>query len=137
MQSAMSEINEQFASEAGVSFSLRVGINSGEVLAGKVGDEYTVMGDCVNVAARLQAAARPGSVTVGPATERLTRGAIEYEELEPLELKGKSEPVSAWEAVRVQVATPTRISRAETPLIGREEESALLLSLFERVVREG
>ena len=73
-----------------------VGINSGEVLAGQVGDEYTVMGDPVNVASRLQSAARQGSVTVGEATARLTRQAIEYEPLEPLELKGKSEPVPAW-----------------------------------------
>src|SRR5918994_2339702 len=131
MQSAMSEINEQFASEAGVSFSLRVGINSGEVLAGKVGDEYTVMGDCVNVAARLQAAARPGSVTVGPATERLTRGAIEYEELEPLELKGKSQPVGAWEAQQLLVpgvaGTP---APGGDPLIGGEEEYAIFTSTF-------
>ena len=76
MQAAMGEINERFAAEAGVSFMLRVGINSGEVLAGKVGDEYTVMGDAVNVAARLQAAARQGSVTVGEITHRLTRGVI-------------------------------------------------------------
>ena len=95
------------------------------------------MGDPVNVAARLQAAARPGSVTVGEITHRLTRDAIEYDELEPLELKGKSEPVPAWEAVRVTVATPTRIARAATPLIGREDESTLLLSLFDRVVKEG
>jgi class 3 adenylate cyclase/tetratricopeptide (TPR) repeat protein len=138
MQAAMEEVNSWMTDAADVSFSLRVGINSGEVLAGQVGSgDYTVMGDPVNVASRLQAAARPGSVTVGEITHRLTRGAIEYEELEPLELKGKSEPVPAWEALRVQVATPTRISRSETPLIGRDEESGILLSLFERVVREG
>ena len=106
------------------------------MLAGQVGRDYTVMGDPVNVAARLQAAARPGSVTVGEITHRLTRGAIEYDELEPLELKGKSEPVRAWEAVRVTVATPTRISRSATPLIGREDESELLL-LAVRPGREG
>ena len=93
MQAAMEEINQDIGVAAGVSFSLRVGINSGDVLAGQVGDGYTVMGDAVNVAARLQAAARPGSVTVGEITHRLTRGAIEYDELEPLTLKGKSEPV--------------------------------------------
>ncbi len=137
MQAAMEEVNEQLADAAGVSFLLRVGVNSGEVLAGQVGDGYTVMGDPVNVAARLQAAARPGSVTVGQTTHRLTRAAIEYEELEPFELKGKSEPVPAWEAVRVLVpgAAP-RAARAETPLIGREYESNLLESLFERVVSE-
>ncbi|MEO8091082.1 MAG: adenylate/guanylate cyclase domain-containing protein [bacterium] len=138
MQAAMGDINLEIADTADVSFLLRVGINSGEVLAGQVGSgEYTVMGDPVNVAARLQAAARPGSVTVGEITHRLTRGAIEYTELEPLELKGKAEPVPAWEAVRVQVATPTRISRSETPLIGRADESSQLVSAFERVVRDG
>src|SRR6266511_1185925 len=108
------------------------------VLAGKVGDEYTVMGDPVNVAARLQSAARPGSVTVGTVTHRLTRAAFEYEELAPLDLKGKSEPVPAWEAVRLLVpGVARRAARASTPLIGREDESALLASLFERVVSEG
>ncbi len=64
MQSAMGEINEELDANPAypdVSFLLRVGINSGEVLAGQVGDEYTVIGDAVNVAARLQAAARPGT----------------------------------------------------------------------------
>jgi class 3 adenylate cyclase/tetratricopeptide (TPR) repeat protein len=136
MQRAMDEVNADISDIADASFLLRVGINSGEVLAGQVGRDYTVMGDPVNVAARLQAAARPGSVTVGEVTHRLTSNAIEYEPLEPLELKGKAEPVMAWEAVRVTVATPTRIARASTPLIGREDESALLLSLFERVVKE-
>jgi class 3 adenylate cyclase/tetratricopeptide (TPR) repeat protein len=138
MQAAMKEINEQLTADAGVSFSLRVGINSGEVLAGQVGDEYTVMGDPVNVAARLQAAARPESVTVGPVTHRLTDAAIEYDELEPLQLKGKSEPVPAWEAIQVLVPGATkRQARAETPLIGRDDEWGLLESLYERVVSEG
>jgi class 3 adenylate cyclase len=137
MQAAMEEINKDIPGAAGVSFSLRVGINSGDVLAGQVGDGYTVMGDAVNVAARLQTAARPGSVTVGEITHRLTRGAIEYVELEPLALKGKSEPVPAWEAARVLIPGPaTRGARTEAPLIGREDESALLMSMFERVGRE-
>jgi len=137
MQRAMAEINADIATTAAdANFELRVGINSGEVLAGQVGGNYTVMGDPVNVAARLQAAARPGTVTVGETTHRLTRSAIEYTELEPLVLKGKAEPVAAWEALRIQVATPTRIGRAATPMIGREEETALLLNLFERVLSE-
>ncbi len=138
MQSAMEEINNDIEAATGSSFSLRVGINSGEVLAGQVGDGYTVIGDVVNVASRLQSAARPGSVTVGETTHRLTRGPIEYEELEPLTLKGKAEPVAAWEAVRLLVSgTAARGTRTAAPLIGREDESSLLLSLFDRVVREG
>src|SRR5918911_2204402 len=88
MQAAMSEINDGLPE--GVSFALRVGINTGEVLAGAVGDGYTVVGDTVNVASRLQSAARPGSVTVGERTMRSTSEAISYVELPPLELKGKS-----------------------------------------------
>ena len=99
MQAAMDEVNEPLAAQHGVTFELCVGINTGEVLAGHVGDSYTVIGDSVNVAARLQAAARPGSVTVGERTYRATREAIDYSALEaPLELKGKAQPVPAWEA---------------------------------------
>src|SRR3954449_942856 len=138
MQAAMDEINKGIESATGVRFSLRVGINSGEVLAGQVGDGYTVIGDAVNVASRLQSAAKPGSVTVGETTHRLTRGPVEYDELEPLTLKGKAEPVPAWEAVRLLVSgTAARGTRTGAPLIGREDESSLLLSLFDRVVREG
>jgi class 3 adenylate cyclase/tetratricopeptide (TPR) repeat protein len=135
---AMEEINERIAGPAGVDFALRVGINSGEVLAGEVGDRYTVTGDPVNVAARLQAASRPGSVTVGEGTFRVTRSAIAYDEIGPLDLKGKSQPVPAWEATGVvDPGTARRVARAETPLVGRKDESALLGSLFDRVVREG
>ncbi len=132
MQGAMDEINAQIPD---VDFALRVGINSGEVLAGKMGTGYTVIGDSVNVASRLQSAARPGSVTVGEVTHRLTRTSIEYTELEPLNLKGKAEPVPAWEAVRVAVAGTT-LTRASTPLVGRKDESELLSAMFDRVTRE-
>src|ERR687895_478088 len=87
MQAAMEEVNAGLPD--GVEFALRVGLNTGEVLAGAVGDDYTVVGDTVNVASRLQAAGRPGSVTVGERTVRATRDAVHYEEIGELELKGK------------------------------------------------
>ncbi len=136
MQDAMEGANRQSREKFGVGFSLRVGINSGEVMAGAVGDRYTVMGDAVNVAARLQAAGRPETVTVGESTYRASREAIAFERLEPLLLKGKEEPVPAWEANGV-VAEPRKgAGRAQTPLIGREEEAGLLMSLVDRVQRE-
>jgi len=140
MQAAMGEINAEIgarASSRDVELALRVGINTGEVLAGRSGDQYTVIGDTVNVAARLQAAGTRGAVTVGPATRRLTAAVIEYRELEPLALKGKSEPMPAWEAVGiVDSGSRSRARPATAPLIGRDEELALLLSLFERVARD-
>jgi tetratricopeptide (TPR) repeat protein len=133
----MEEANRQSREKYDVGFSLRVGINSGEVMAGAVGDRYTVMGDAVNVAARLQAAGRPDAVTVGETTYRSTREAISYERLEPLSLKGKEELVAAWEATGTLVEPRKGAGRAQTPLIGREEEAGLLMSLVERVEREG
>ena len=105
MQGAMDEINAELTRRHGTSFQLRVGINTGEVLAGAVGDGYTVIGDTVNVAARLQAAGRPGTVTVGERTYRATADEVEYRELDPLHLKGKAQPVPAWEAVCLVVRT--------------------------------
>jgi len=138
MQGAMGEINAGLTARHGASFQLRVGINTGEVLAGAVGDGYTVIGDTVNVAARLQAAARPGTVTVGERTYRATRDSVEYRVLEPLTLKGKAEPVPAWEAVGLDAAQPSRRARprAATPLVGRDDELALMESLYGRVTRE-
>src|SRR3954451_18136200 len=118
MQEAMAEVNEQLPEQ--VSFALRVGLNTGEVLAGAVGSAYIVTGDTVNVASRLQTAASPGTVTVGERTMRATSEAIRYDELEPLTLKGKSEPVPAWEAVGLisEQAVVRAASSREAPLVG-------------------
>jgi adenylate cyclase len=141
MQAAMTEINARLgerASSRDAELSLRVGINSGEVLAGRVGEQYTVIGDAVNVAARLQAAGPPGQVTVGAPTRRMTADSIEYRALEPLALKGKAEPIPAWEAVAAKSPVGGSAKQGQTaPLIGRDEERALLLSLCDRVLREG
>ena len=137
MQEAMAGINERLAETHGATFSLRVGVNTGEVVAGAVGDAYTVVGDVVNVASRLQSAAERGSVTVGERTVRATAGAIEYRELPPLTLKGKAEPVPAWEATGAAEAHPRRrAADARSPLVGRTHELDLLESLAQRVARE-
>ncbi|MEA2331780.1 MAG: hypothetical protein QOH58_1918 [Thermoleophilaceae bacterium] len=136
MQAAMGEVNEVLPD--GVHFALRVGVNSGEVLAGSVGHDYTVTGDTVNVAARLQSAARPGSVTVGERTMRASRRAIRYDQLEPLSLKGRSEAVPAWEAMAVTAehAVGRAAAAREAPLVGRAQELATLETIYERVERE-
>ncbi|MFL5956020.1 MAG: adenylate/guanylate cyclase domain-containing protein [Solirubrobacterales bacterium] len=139
MQAAMGDINAQLERDwEGVSFELRVGVNTGEVLAGRIGESYTVIGDTVNVAARLQAAGRPGSVTVGERTQRATAHTITYDALEPLELKGKAEPVPAYEATGVVAVQPARLRApgGQAPLVGRSDELALLESIYGRVERE-
>jgi class 3 adenylate cyclase len=133
MQLAMSEINAELdarAASSGIELTLRVGINSGEVLAGAVGDQYTVIGDTVNVASRLETASTVGAVTVGESTRRSTTAAIEYRELHPLRLKGKSQPIPAWEAMRLLAEAAHATRRGAGPFIGRDEELALLAALF-------
>jgi class 3 adenylate cyclase/tetratricopeptide (TPR) repeat protein len=137
MQDAMQDVNQGLPS--GVNFELRVGVNTGEVIAGAVGEAYTVMGDTVNVASRIQSAARPGTVTVGERTMRASDRAVNYRALEPLELKGKAAPVPAWEAVGLiaEQAVGREAPARESPLIGREPELTALETLYERVLEEG
>jgi class 3 adenylate cyclase len=110
----------------------RIGVNTGEVVTGT--EERLATGDAVNVAARLEHAARPGEILIGTDTVRLLRCAVETEPIEPLELKGKSEAVSAYRLLAVHAA-PER--RHETRFVGREAELEFLREAWERVVTGG
>jgi class 3 adenylate cyclase/tetratricopeptide (TPR) repeat protein len=109
----------------------RIGVNTGEVVTGT--DERLATGDAVNVAARLQQAAESNEALVGEATLALVRDAAETEAVEPLELKGKSEPVPAFRLVRVEEA-PERSH--ESSFVGRERELGLIGEAWERAERE-
>ena len=99
----------------------RIGVTSGEVVTGT--EERLATGDAVNVAARLEQAAQPGEILIGEETLRLTRAAVEVEEVEPLQLKGKSEPVVAHRLVSIR--GEERFSRRlDAPMVGRERSSA-------------
>jgi adenylate cyclase len=137
MQAAMEEINGELEPRHGVRFQLRVGINTGEVLAGEVAGSYTVIGDAVNVAARLQAAGSPGTVVVGELTRAATRDAVLYRPLEPLTLKGKASPVAAWEAIEPLAPSPAAREAGDAPLVGRAHELGLLESAYLRAASEG
>ena len=84
------------------------------------------MGDVVNTAVRLQAAASVDGVLVGEQTFRATRHAIEYREAEPVAAKGKSAPIRVWEAIRVLAQPGVDPSRHHSPFVGRERELAAL-----------
>jgi ABC-type oligopeptide transport system substrate-binding subunit/class 3 adenylate cyclase len=112
-------------------FGVRVGAATGAVVVGEVGAgsrvEYAAFGDTVNVAARLQSAAEPGSVLVDDATRHAVERLFEWGEPQQLELKGKSEPVTAWPATGVAAGgRPQRASAGmETRLVGRSRELGL------------
>jgi class 3 adenylate cyclase len=109
----------------------RIGLNTGEVVTGT--DERLATGDALNVAARLEQAARPGDVLLGEATFALVREAVHVEAVEPLELKGKGKPVPAYRLVSVHEA-PER--RHETLFVGRVGELETLRQAWQRVYEE-
>ena len=96
-----------------------------------------VSGDVVNTAARMQTAAPINGILVGDATYRATRNVIEYREAEPIQAKGKAEPVSVWEAVAARARFGDDVAdRLSTSLVGRERELGALVDALERSRRE-
>ncbi len=134
---AAAEMRERLpavAREVGVALRFRTGVNTGVVLMGE--GENLAIGDAVNVAARLEQAAAPGEIVLGSETLRLVRDAVEVEPLEPLELKGKSEPVPAYRLLRVDRTAPGIARRLDVPLVGRARELHRLRDAWARSVEE-
>ncbi|MHB8339651.1 MAG: adenylate/guanylate cyclase domain-containing protein, partial [Mycobacteriales bacterium] len=111
---------------------LRVGLNTGEVLAGvQASRAYTVVGDTVNTASRLSDVAGVGAVYAGRETAVATLPVASWRALRPLRLKGKREPVAAYELVGLHGATTARLGVGEeAPTIGRDTELGLLMGRF-------
>jgi class 3 adenylate cyclase len=99
--------------------------------------EGIVAGDVVNTASRMQQFAPAGSLVVGEVTYRSTRDAIEYEELDPVTVKGKGEPVPIWRALQARARLGVDAEAApRTPFVGREHDLRVLTDAFARVLRE-
>lgn len=127
MQTSIARLNDDLDRRHGVRLSLRIGVNTGEVvagmLAGDVQSAYTVVGDAVNTAQRLESAAPLGGILVSASTRHLAIHSFEFEETAPLTLKGKAEPVVAY---RVRRRRYEEISPEATPFVARSIELELL-----------
>jgi class 3 adenylate cyclase/tetratricopeptide (TPR) repeat protein len=119
-------------------FQMRIGINTGPVVVGKIGDDlrmdYTAVGDTTNLAARLEQLAEAGGVVVSSATQRLVQGFFDFRALEPTAVKGKSSAVQAFEVLaernvsgRIEALTESEL----TPFVSRSAELESLLTAFE------
>jgi class 3 adenylate cyclase len=110
---------------------VRMGLNSGQVVVGTVGDDlrmdYTAVGDTTHLAARLQSFASPGEILCGETTVRAARGALEVEALDPALLKGIAAPVARYRLLNAYEHT-RRTPQSKTSFIGRNFEMTLLLA---------
>jgi class 3 adenylate cyclase/tetratricopeptide (TPR) repeat protein len=136
MREELVRVNERLEAEFGVRLDNRTGVYTGEVVAGDVTTgQRLVTGDTVNVAARLEQAAPASEVLIGLPTYELVRDAVEVEEVEPLELKGKAERVPAFRLIRA-TAAEGRARRLDLPLVGRELELDALNGALSEAGRE-
>ena len=132
---AVRAASEMRAAIAAHGLEARIGINTGGVVVGGEG-ETLVTGDAVNVAARLEQAAASGETLIGAETRLLVRDAVRIEAVEPLELKGKSEPVEAFRLLQVLDGAESLARHPETPLVGRERERQRLWRDYEDAVAD-
>jgi predicted ATPase/class 3 adenylate cyclase len=133
----LASLDVEIRAAQGATIEWRIGINTGEVVAGEASiRQRIVTGDAINVAARLEAAASPGEILVGEDTYALVREAVDAEPVEPLILKGKAEPVPAWRLKAVLDTTFRHVRPLEAPLVGRRRPLRLLDEAFREAVEE-
>jgi len=135
---AIAELNE---ADRALSLQVRIGINTGEAVvaleARPEQGEGIVTGDVVNTASRLQGAAPVNGIACSEQTYRQTERIFEYEELAPVQVKGKADPLPLYRPLRARARFGSDVTRTHTtPLVGRELEKPLLIGIFERAAQQ-
>lgn len=135
MRDKLKELNATLEKHFGVTLAARTGVNTGEVVAldDPTADQKLATGDAVNVTARLEAAAPANEIYIGDVTYRLVRDAVEAEAVEPLTLKGKSQPVPAFRIISAQGLYGNE-RRVDTPVVGRDAELSALQASWDMAV---
>jgi class 3 adenylate cyclase len=140
IQQALFPYGEEIKRNYGIDFRMRIGLNSGTVVVGAIGDDlrmdYTAMGDTTNLAARMETAAEPGSVLVSESTHRLAREFFAFASADTLQVKGKQEPVEAFRLLRpteVDTRIGASVARGLTRFVGRSREIETLREAFAKV----
>ncbi|HCY86774.1 MAG TPA: guanylate cyclase [Desulfobacteraceae bacterium] len=143
VQAALVDYSRQVENEFGVAFKMRIGLNSGPVVVGAIGDDlrmdYTAVGDTTNLAARMESLAEPGTVQLSESTYRQVRTYFNCKDLGNVQVKGKKDPQPVFRLMEKSKVT-SRLQASEAKgfvdYIGREQEMAALVKSFGRV-RQG
>jgi class 3 adenylate cyclase/tetratricopeptide (TPR) repeat protein len=139
MLSRLEELNRDFEQRHGVTLQIRIGVNTGEVIAPVGGqlEQMIVSGDAVNVAARLEQAAEPGTILVGERTYLAARNAFRFEPPLALELKGKAQTVPAWRVIEPLPESTRGVPGLRSIMVGRDRELDTLVTLLDEAVETG
>ena len=134
MHASIVELNEHHA-DLPAPIELRVGVNTGEVLMGTVSgtDDYTAMGDAVNVAARLQVLAPPGEIFAGDSTADLAGDSFVLELVDDVEVRGREQSEKVWRVAGRRPLTTAAVTHRDRPFVGRRTQRALLDSLLDMI----
>ncbi len=139
IQRALESYGEKVKKDCGVDFRMRIGLNSGPVIVGSIGNDlrmdYTAQGDTTNLASRMQGLAEPGQIVLSRDVHKMARDFFRFRHLGRKAVKGKEEPAEAYELLGVTEVT-TRIEAAAirglTRFVGRDQEMATLKEAFEK-----
>ncbi|MBM3261822.1 MAG: zinc ribbon domain-containing protein [candidate division Zixibacteria bacterium] len=138
MKQVTEEYNKALPVKLEKPLNLHIGINSGMVVAGGVGSQdhmsYTVMGDTVNLASRLESLASDRQIFISKYTYNLVRSRFDFQPHDPIKVKGKTDPVPVYEVLGIRTSAGEERQTVKTPLIGRSHESVLQRAL--RIHRE-
>jgi class 3 adenylate cyclase/tetratricopeptide (TPR) repeat protein len=139
LRKSLEEHHAELGEVQGVTINVRMGLNTGWVVVGGIGDrlrrDYTAIGDTTNLAARLQQIAEPGTILVSEDTGRLLQGSARLEPIEPVQVKGKEAPVRAAKLLSLGVLQSEQAvlsGMSRSPFVGRQREMATLEQLRER-----
>jgi len=136
LDDALGDLNAELEGSIDVRIRIRVGINTGEVVVTSGAEGTLAAGDPVNVAARLEQAAGAGEILIGSETHQLVRDAVLADALDPLTVKGKSEPLSVFRVEKVDPVAAGFARRLDAPIVGRHRELSLLVGAFDRSVSD-
>jgi class 3 adenylate cyclase len=137
MREGLRVLNKELERDHGATLECRIGVNTGEVVAGDASTRQALItGDTVNVAARLEQGAAPGDVLIAASTARLVRDAAVLEAVQPLAAKGKAQPITAQRLIAVHAGVAGTARRMDSPLVGRSRQLGQVRQAFEEVAAD-